>query len=250
MADEICGVLAENNPSVYLYGSSVLDDFKLGWSDIDILVLTQKFISQEQAEALVTLRQTMLMQDPTNPYYRSFEGGMLSLSAFINKETDRVVYWGTSGQRIADRYSFDSFGMTQLLENGILLYGQDIRHQLSKPTYSELYADVKRHYETIRKYVQRTDRSLYSFGWLLDISRCIYTLRTGKIIAKTKAGEWALKENLCADRDALMLTLDVRKNPNQYKINTEVFDCAETLGECVQRYADVLERELKRGKKV
>ena len=246
MVDKICGVLAESNPSIYLYGSSVLGDFKLGWSDIDILVLTQKSISQQQAETLVTLRQTMLEQEPTNPYYRSFEGGMLSLSAFMNGETDRVVYWGTSGQRITDRYFFDSFGMTQLLENGILLYGQDIRHQLMKPTYTELYTDVKRHYETIRKYVQKTDRSLYAFGWLLDISRCIYTLRTGKIIAKTNAGEWALKENLCADRDALMRALDVRKNPIQYKNSTEVFDYAETLGGCVQRYADVLEYELKR----
>ena len=245
MVDKICGVLAESNPSIYLYGSSVLGDFKLGWSDIDILVLTQRSISQEQAETLVTLRQTMLEHEPTNPYYRLFEGGMLSLSAFINGGTDRVVYWGTSGQRITDRYSFDSFGMTQLLENGILLYGQDVRHQLIKPSYFELYADVKRHYETIRKYVQKTDRSLYSFGWLLDISRCIYTLRTGKIIAKTNAGEWALKENLFADRDALIRTLDIRKNPDQHKNNTAVFDYAETLGECVQRCADVLADELK-----
>ena len=33
---------------------------------------------------------------------------MLTLDAFLSKKTDRVVYWGTSGERITDRYAFDS----------------------------------------------------------------------------------------------------------------------------------------------
>ena len=32
--------------------------------------------------------------------------------------------------------------------------GKDIRKELKYPTFHELYADVKRHYETIRKYAQ------------------------------------------------------------------------------------------------
>ena len=42
MTDEIVNILSANNPSVYLYGSVALDDFQFGWSDIDILVLTEK----------------------------------------------------------------------------------------------------------------------------------------------------------------------------------------------------------------
>ena len=80
-----------------MYGSSVLNDFRLGWSDLDILVLTSKQITEEQAKSLVGLRQAMLVDEPDNPYYRSFEGGMLTLDAFLSKKTDRVVYWGTSG---------------------------------------------------------------------------------------------------------------------------------------------------------
>ena len=37
MVREISSILSDVKPSIYLYGSSVLDDFKLGWSDIDIL---------------------------------------------------------------------------------------------------------------------------------------------------------------------------------------------------------------------
>lgn len=242
---EISGILSDCEPSIYMYGSSVLNDFRLGWSDLDILVLTSKQITEEQAKSLVGLRQAMLIDEPDNPYYRSFEGGMLTLDAFLSKKTDRVVYWGTSGERITDKYAFDSFGMAELVESSILLYGKDARKELKYPSFHELYADVKRHYETIRKYAHTTGRSFYSFGWMLDIARCIYTLRTGKIIAKTNAAEWALENNLCPDPDALGYALNVRRSPLEYKDDKQTFDYAETLAEPIQRFADVLKKELK-----
>lgn len=244
MVQRITDILYSCAPSIYLYGSVVLGDFKLGWSDIDILVLTQTSISEEQANQLVCLRQTLLAEEAENPFYRSFEGGMLSLSAFLQGEKDRGVYWGTSGERITTRYGFDSFSMSELLDSGILLYGRDIREQLSRPTYDNLKADVRRHYETIRQYAQKTGRDLYSYGWLLDISRCIYTLRTGKIIGKTDAGEWAMKEGICPCDETLARAVEVRKEPHRFKTDTATFDYAEILGSYIQQYADVLEKEL------
>lgn len=123
MVREISSILSECKPSIYLYGSSVLNDFRLGWSDIDILVLTDKQITEEEAKKLVGLRQAMLLNEPKNSYYRSFEGGMLTLTAFLSNEPDRVIYWGTSGERITDNYSFDSFGLAELVESSVLLYG-------------------------------------------------------------------------------------------------------------------------------
>ena len=169
---------------------------------------------------------------------------MLTLDAFLTGKVDRVVYWGTSGERITDTYMFDSFGMTELIESSVLLCGKDIQNQLKAPEFSELYADVKHHYETIRKYVHKTGRSFYSFGWMLDIARCIYTLRTGKIIAKTDAADWALENNLCPDPDALRIALEVRRSPLNHKEDKQTFDYAETLAEPIQRFADVLQKEL------
>lgn len=244
MVRAICEILSNGEMSMYLYGSSALDDFRLGWSDLDILVLTKKPITEEQANSLVGLRETLLAEEPDNPYYRSFEGGMLTLDAFLSGKPDRVVYWGTSGERITDHYTFDSFGLAELVESGILLYGRDIRQQLHYPAYHELYADVQHHYETIRQYAHTTGRSLYSFGWMLDIARCLYTLRTGKIIAKTAAAEWALQNRLCPDPDALQYAWQVRREPLSYKKEEQTFDYAETLAEPIRRFADVLEREL------
>lgn len=244
MVHEISNILLDCNPSIYLYGSSVLDDFRLGWSDIDILVLSDKQMSEEQSHKLVKLRQTMLERESGNPYYRSFEGGMLTLDAFVSGASDRVVYWGTSGEKITHTYMFDSFGMTELIESGILLYGSDVRSQLNVPGFSDLCADVKHHYGTIRKYAQKTERNIHAYGWLLDIARCLYTLRTGKIIAKTAAADWVIENNLCPVPDALKIAAKVRKAPLEYKDDKQMLDYAETLGEQIQCFANVLENEI------
>lgn len=245
MALQISNILSDCSPSIYLYGSLPLGDFRFGWSDIDILVLTDKQIAEIQAQKLVKLRQTILEKEPCNLYYRSFEGGMLTLEAFISDSSDRAVYWGTTGERITDTYVFDSFGMTELIENSVLLHGRDIRGQLKAPSFSDLYADVERHYETIRKYAQKTGRNLYSFGWLLDIARCLYTLRTGKIIAKTAAADWALENDLCPVPDFLKIAVKARRSSFIYKADKQMLDYAETLAESIQCFADVLEKELK-----
>ncbi len=245
MTREICHLLNGANHSIYLFGSAVLDDFRFGWSDMDILVLTESKLTEEQAHELVALRQTMLPREPGNPYYRSFEGGMLSLEAFLHGKEDRVVYWGTSGERITNSYHLDCFSRAQLLEQGLLLFGDDIRSEIKAPTPDELYSAVKSHYQAVRRYAQKTERSLYSFGWMLDIARCIYTLRTGQIIPKTEAGAWALEHNLCPEPDVMAYVLKVRKAPMKYKSDEKALDYAEALTGPIQRFADALENELK-----
>lgn len=232
MKTEIISILAENKPTIYLYGSVVLKDFRPGWSDIDILVLTDSEITEKQAATLVGHRQALLERYPGNPYFRLFEGGMLSADAFLQGKKERSVYWGTSGQRITDCYKMDSFGIAELLDGGILLHGEDIRSQLVYPAYSQIRDDIVRHVQAARRYGN-------SVGWLLDIARGIYTLRTGKIIPKTAAGEWALKEGLCPDADILQKTVEIRKDPLSY---TQEDMCVDNA--VIQRFADVLEKEL------
>lgn len=169
---------------------------------------------------------------------------MLSLEAFLNQTQDKVVYWGTKGEKIKNSYQLDSFSKLELISNGQLLFGEDVRSLIKKPSVSELRQDVEYHYQTIREHAQKTGRNFYSFGWFLDISRCLYTLKTGKTIAKTKAGDWALQEKLCPVEKELKFALEVRNNPLKYKHDEKVFDYAETLGEAVQKYADVLEQRL------
>jgi len=239
MVNRIAGILKGVNPSIFLFGSAVLDDFKLGWSDIDIICLTEKTMQKSQAEELVSLRQALMLEHPGNPYFRLFEGGMLALNAFLHNANDTVVYWGTSGQRITNSYNLCPFGKIELLESGRKLYGDDFRHMLPYPTRAEIIEAIKSHYRTIRQHGKS------GVGFLLDTARCVYTLRANKVIAKTKAGEWAIAENICPDVSVMRKALEIRNNPLELLNNENTKQWQGTLEPHIQKFADVLEDELR-----
>jgi len=99
------------------------------------------------------------------------------------------------------------------------------------PTYAQMRDDVCRFARFARQHGD-------SVGWLLDVARGIYTLRTGKVIVKTAAGEWALENGLCPDADAMRKAVQIRKDPAKYS-NDETSADAAVIG----RFADVLEEE-------
>ena len=238
MTSRIASILCANKPSIFLFGSVVFDDFRLGWSDIDFICLTEKSISTEQADELVNLRQTLLAGYPGNRYFRLFEGIMMTREAFLENSEDTVVYWGTSGQRVTKAFQLCPFSTIELIENGKLLYGSDFRNQMSYPTRAEIITAIKNHCETIRQHGKSGS------GWLLDIARCLYTLRTNKIITKTKAGEWAIHEKICPDISILERAVAIRKNPLELRKDDEVQNWEQSLEWHIQQFADVLAAEL------
>ncbi len=244
MAGEIACALGNALHSVWLYGSLVMDDFRPGWSDIDFLVLTGNPLSREQAEALLPLRQRMTARETECPWYRCFEGVMMSLEEYLTRDYRRVVYWGTTGQRITARYQEDVFARFELARLGKRIRGSAERTLFEQPSREEMLSAIRKHAETVRTFAAQTNESLYSCGWLLDTARCVYTLRRHDVTGKTQAGEWALREHIFPEEAALEQTLVVRRNPLAYKDRPEIRQWLSGLGPTVQRDADVLEREL------
>jgi len=240
MVNEIIRIMDGDVYGIWLYGSVVMDDFRLGWSDIDFVALTHG----EIPEQLLTLRQQMLEKEPGNPYYRSFEGVIANLDEYREGKFRQLVYWGTSGQRVTDRYEPDTFSAFELAKYGKPVYGGK-PWILPAPGREELVRAVREHYESIRKYAVQTNDSLYSCGWLLDIARCIYTLRTGDVVSKTQAGIRALEEHLFPDEAPLRKTVEIRQDPQAFRDRDDVRQWLKGLGPVVQQYADVLEAELR-----
>lgn len=238
----IADILADNPPSIYLYGSCVLEDFRPGWSDIDLLALTQKPLTAAEKNKLLTLRQDLPVIYPDAIHIRACEGCIGPVASLLNPTPDSVVYWGTSGQRLTDRPSLDAFSLWQLHHQAQLLHGPDVRHFLPIPTPSDLHAAVARHLRTILDH-GHGGHSVYTFGWMLDIARCLYTLRYGAVIAKTAAGEWALENSLCPDEAALRLALDVRRDSVLMQ-RPAILQAAEALTPAIQGFAAVLRKEV------
>lgn len=243
LVQEVVRILAPNNPSLYLHGSATADDFHPGWSDLDIVCFTETPLDDKQAAELVPLRQTLAEKHGAH-HFRALEGGFLPLEAFLSGEDCLCAYWGTSGQKIAGNFRLDSFGRITLLDAGRLLCGPDVRGRIARPGMDDLRADVAAHLATIREVSPLTGRSLYSAGWLLDAARGLFTLRTGGVIAKTRAGEWALENGLCPDPDDMRRALELRRDPARFA-EEETLVWLENLDPAVQRLADVLEKALR-----
>ena len=240
MAVSIQRILADAQPSIYLYGSITAEDFHAGWSDIDLLVLTQEPITEAQAAALLHLRQTLAARDPDTPHYRAFEGGMLDLGSFLTGEATRVVYWGTTGERIKTAHDFSAFDRASLLQNGQLLLGKDVRRHLEMPEYSEILDGIARHLAAIQAHGTGS-RSIYAYGWLLDIARCLYTMVNGRLTTKTAAAQWALDERLTPCPAELSMALTVRRQPELIR-DESVLAYAEGLTEAIHSFAALLEQ--------
>jgi hypothetical protein len=238
MAVSIQRILADAQPSIYLYGSVTAEDYQHGWSDVDLLVLTRDVITVPQADALVHLRQVLSARDPDTPHYRLFEGGMLDLGSFLTGEETRAVYWGTTGERIKTRHDFSAFDRLSLLQSGRLLLGRDVRRHIELPDYGEAVAAVSAHLQTIREH-GRGARSIYAYGWLLDIARCMYVLVNGRPSTKTAAAQWALDERVCPCPAELSMALTVRRNPELIR-DESVLDYAEGLTKAIREFADML----------
>ena len=235
--------LGDHFLSLYLYGSAAMDDFRPGWSDLDMLCLTRAPLSPAQADALLPLRQSLAEATPAVPFLRCAEGAVLSLAECRDSRCVRAVVWGSRGERLSDGWLPDAFTLLSLHQCGRLLAGKEVRASLPRPDASLLREAVAAHLQTIRRHAVVTGSSLYSCGWLLDIARGLYTLRTGALIAKTSAGEWALAEGLCPDADALCRALTLRRNPELARLpEAQVFLAG--LGPVIQRFADVLEAAL------
>lgn len=240
MAVTIDRILADNSPSIYLYGSVTAEDYRPGWSDIDLLVLTADPVTAAQADLLLHLRQKLGCMDPDTPCYRLFEGGMLDLGSFLTGEETRVVYWGTTGERIKTTHSFSALDRVSLVQNGQLLLGKDVRRHIEMPDFQEILAATENHLAAIETHGAGS-RSIYAYGWLLDAARCMYTLVNGRLTTKTNAAQWALDERLCPCPAELSMALTVRRQPELIH-DESVLNYAETLTDAIQTYAALVRR--------
>ncbi len=242
MAARLMERLTALRPTILLYGSVPLGDFRPGWSDIDLLCLTASPLPEDALTELVMLRQ-QLVAETGEPRFRLFEGLVMPVDNVLRGADLPAVYWGTSGQRVRTDATLDSFCLWELRESSLLLAGPDLRPALPVPSRQDFRREIARHLTSIRRCAAQTGRSLYSYGWLLDIARGLYTLETGQVTSKRSAGEWALARGLCPDPPLLRLTLAIRYQPALFDLEA-VGQLSVCLGDAIQRFADVLERAL------
>ena len=81
--------------SVYIYGSVVFNDFKMGWSDIDILVLTKnKLCPNEKAlKFVLKVRKNplkYLKQDKVMDFALTLSSSIKEYADVLEKELNKI----------------------------------------------------------------------------------------------------------------------------------------------------------------
>lgn len=243
LTGRLISILGEEAFSLYVHGSVVLGDFRPGWSDIDILCLTKAPLSPCQARRLLHLRQE-LATEHNDPGFRLLEGGILSLEAFLDASSTQAVYWGTSGEHLAETYALDPFSRQVLLDSGRLVYGKEIRPALTPPAMADIHRAIAAHLQVTQRFGASPSPIIHGAGWLLDTARGLYTLHTGHISAKTTAGEWALREQLVPAPAVLERVLAIRRFPLLYADDADTLVWISSIGPAILSFASVLEAAL------
>lgn len=177
--------------AVYAYGSAVYGDLHIGYSDLDFFAVVSCEITKEMFEELLSYRKALKASE--DKLYGMLEGEFVPESILASRQGP-VGYWGTSGERIKDRYDLAGFSMRSLHENGVLIFGEEVRTGIPYPSDEEMLSQVSQLIATIRKYAVATNEGIHSADWLFLICQSLYWLKTGSITCKTKAAEWAREQ--------------------------------------------------------
>ena len=197
--------------SAYCFGSAIYDDFHSGYSDLDFFIIADCIISEEDFEKFSAWRTEL--RNSLHPYFSVLEGEIISKNAIKNDIDSNVIYWGTSKDRLNQKYGLAGFSLRGLLDKGYLIYGKDLRKELPYPSNEEMLAQVDSMIETIRKYAQVTDEDIHSVDWLFLISQSIYWLKTLDTTGKTIAAKWVIDNCNYSWSETLKRAIAIRQWP-------------------------------------
>lgn len=238
-ANDVNGFFGGNLKALFAYGSAVYGDLHTGFSDLDFFAVVSCEITQEHFDALLAYRKELRASD--NKLFGMLEGEFVPERILASRQ-GAVAYWGTSGERMKDRYDLAGFSMRGLLESGVLIYGEDIRGAIPFSTDAEMLGQVRLLINTVRKYAAVTGADVHSADWLFLICQSLYWLITGNIASKTAAAEWAkgnFNDDWCGYLDKAIW---VRKHPLE-AISMEDQNWLSSLGGPIQAACDRLECE-------
>lgn len=196
--------------SAYCFGSAVYEDFHIGYSDLDFLIIVEKIISEDDFRRFSLWRSEL--RNLNNPYFSVLEGEIISENAIKNDVESNVIYWGTSGDRLNGKYGLSGFSLRGLIDKGHLIYGKDLRKEFPYPSNDEMLIQVDSMIDAIRKYAQVTNEGIHSVDWLFLICQSIYWLKMLETTGKTNAAKWVIDNCDCSWVGILQKAITIRQS--------------------------------------
>ncbi len=193
--------LGDNLIGFYLRGSLALGDFKPETSDVDILVVTERPVSEPEFEALASLHDRLPARD--NQFGRHYEVSYVdrpSLKRFRPGERRHPTVgsdWPFVRAEHRDNFILERWVVR---ERGISLVGPDPKTLIDPISSDHLRAAVvgelrarMEHWAGGDEPPTWMDTRYYQAFEIETICRALYTLELGELSTKPQAVSWALK---------------------------------------------------------
>jgi hypothetical protein len=207
---------------LYLIGSLALEDYQPGVSDIDFIAVSSSPVGSEAEEALAAVHEEVATADPDRP---AFEGSYVtfddlrapaSQASMGLRHHDGALSTDRTGRTPVDWFTLARHGVAIRGPQAATLGIATDRDELS----SWCRTNLDRYW---RPWVERSQAptptamamlSDWGVAWgVLGVSRVHYTLATGEITSKSRAGWHGMKSFPSRWRDILGEALRCRPHP-------------------------------------
>lgn len=197
--------------AVLLYGSVLWDDLAPGYGDLDFLAVVEGDLSEADCAELVALRRP-LRAGPLGCYAQMLEGAFLPRRMLDPEVAGSALWWGTTGERPWSRSRLGWLVLHVIRERGLLLWGEDVRHEIPPATREALLEDVRAACRSGKEHGR--PGSLHSVDWLLTAARLLLWLREGRLSSKSEAADWGAAHAAGAWRAWLPQAKALRRHPS------------------------------------
>lgn len=186
-------ILGAKLTGVYLYGSLTQRAFASAHSDVDLLLVVERDVSERQFRQLQAWLAAAAISDPWVP---RLQMQILVRGRLLREDTRGALY--QFGELRRSGSDGNPIIWLNVLASGITLAGLQPRRFLPPITASMLSAALVRELEYLRKEVanpesQWRDQRYYRTYAVFTLCRILYTHRSGEIVSKRRAARWALR---------------------------------------------------------
>lgn len=219
-------LFGENLQGIYITGSLALNDFHPDKSDIDVVILCHQLPDRSEAARITQIHnetKTKHASPPLNCVY-------VPVSVFTNHhpESAEVLHY-LRGKLFYSPFEMATVTMIELQQHAITVSGPEAstlpvqmdQHSLNAflhkniNTYwthwNDQYEKQPVKYLLLALFPPLTEWSI------LGIARQYATLRTGKILSKTQAGEWIIKQIPDQYHPSIIRALGIRKQATKFR---------------------------------
>ncbi|HYJ45106.1 MAG TPA: aminoglycoside adenylyltransferase domain-containing protein [Pyrinomonadaceae bacterium] len=187
-------ILGRNLVGIYLYGSLTQRAFNPGRSDVDLIVVTRRDLSEAQFRRLAAWlgRAAKL-----NPWTTRLQVSFLIHTEVLTMNSKACLY--QFGRLTRGGSDGNPIIWMNVLKSGVTLFGPRPESFVPEITPKILFQALEREVGYLREEISQPeslwrDVASYRAYAVLTLCRILYSFEKGTIVSKRRAARWALKQ--------------------------------------------------------